>query len=256
MTAAQAGLREEIFGEIKGRTQETDLSVPVRKGGWWYYARTVEGKQYAVHCRCAVRPGQATPPRTDDGGPLPGEEILLDGNELAGGRAVLLARRVRRQPGRAAARLLDGLHRVGALHAADQGPDDRRARTGRDPGHPLRLRVVQGRFRAVLRHGRRGLAPLPGMAAPDGHPGRRGRDRPGGERRAVRGERRADPQRGLPAHRGVEQADERGLAAGRHRAGGRAPGGAAAAAGRRVRGGAPGRAGPGGGQWPGGPGGC
>ena len=36
MTAGQAGLREEIFAEIKGRNQETDLSVPVRKGGWWY----------------------------------------------------------------------------------------------------------------------------------------------------------------------------------------------------------------------------
>src|SRR5215470_12003301 len=44
MTAGQAGLREEIFAEIKGRTRETDLSVPVRKGGWWYYSRTVAGK--------------------------------------------------------------------------------------------------------------------------------------------------------------------------------------------------------------------
>src|ERR1700740_1783437 len=43
MTAGQAGLREAIFEEIKGRTQETDLSVPFRKGGWWYYSRTVEG---------------------------------------------------------------------------------------------------------------------------------------------------------------------------------------------------------------------
>ena len=58
MTAGQAGLREAIFGEIKARTKETDLSVPTRKGGWWYYARTVEGKQYAVHCRRAVRPGR------------------------------------------------------------------------------------------------------------------------------------------------------------------------------------------------------
>ena len=36
ITAGQAGLCEEIFAEIKGRTKETDLSVPVRKGGWWY----------------------------------------------------------------------------------------------------------------------------------------------------------------------------------------------------------------------------
>ena len=84
MTARQAGLREAIFGEIKGRTQETDLSVPSCKGGWWYYSRTVEGKQYAVHCRSAVRPGETHPPGTADGTPLPGEEILLDGNEVAG----------------------------------------------------------------------------------------------------------------------------------------------------------------------------
>src|SRR5215472_16280550 len=84
VTAGQAGLREAIFSEIKGRTKETDLSVPARKGGWWYYSRTVEGKQYSVHCRCAVRPGEVGPPSTEDGTPLPGEEILLDGNEVAG----------------------------------------------------------------------------------------------------------------------------------------------------------------------------
>jgi len=84
MTAGQARLREAIFGEIKGRTQETDLSVPVRKDGWWYYSRTVAGKQYPVHCRVAVRPGEDAPPATGDGAPLPGEEMLLDGNEVAG----------------------------------------------------------------------------------------------------------------------------------------------------------------------------
>src|SRR5215468_2948429 len=84
ITAGQAGLREEIFAEIKGRTKETDLSVPTRKGRWWYYSRTVEGKQYSVHCRCPVRPGETRPPSTEDGTPLPGEEILLDGNEVAG----------------------------------------------------------------------------------------------------------------------------------------------------------------------------
>jgi oligopeptidase B len=84
MTAGQAGLREAIFGEIKARTQETDLSVPTRKGGWWYYGRTVEGKQYPVHCRRAVRPEDAGPPMSEDGSPLDGEEVLLDGNELAG----------------------------------------------------------------------------------------------------------------------------------------------------------------------------
>jgi oligopeptidase B len=84
LTAGQESLRAAIFGEIKGRTQETDLSVPYRKGGWWYYSRTVEGQQYAVQCRRAVRPGESAPPATDGGGPLDGEEVLLDGNVLAG----------------------------------------------------------------------------------------------------------------------------------------------------------------------------
>jgi oligopeptidase B len=85
MTADQAGLREEIFSEIKARTKETDLSVPVRKGGWWYYSRTVQGQQYAVHCRRAVRAEDERPPLTEDGAPLDGEEQLIDGNELAAG---------------------------------------------------------------------------------------------------------------------------------------------------------------------------
>ncbi|HWF78979.1 MAG TPA: S9 family peptidase [Streptosporangiaceae bacterium] len=84
MTAGQAGLREEIFAEIKGRTKETDLSVPVREGDWWYYTRTIEGKQYRVHCRRAVRSADERPPMTPDGSPLEGEQVVLDGNELAG----------------------------------------------------------------------------------------------------------------------------------------------------------------------------
>src|SRR5262249_32607067 len=83
ITAGQAPLREEIFAEIKGRTKETDLSVPTRKGGWWYYTRTAEGKQYPVQCRRAVRTEDEGPPSTEDGAPLDGEEILLDCNELA-----------------------------------------------------------------------------------------------------------------------------------------------------------------------------
>jgi oligopeptidase B len=87
MTSGLEGLRSAIFEEIKARTQETDLSVPVRKGGWWRYARTVEGQQYAIHCRRRVFPGEVTPPLPRDGQPLDGEEILLDGNELAAGAA-------------------------------------------------------------------------------------------------------------------------------------------------------------------------
>jgi oligopeptidase B len=85
MTAGLSDLRAAIFGEIKARTQETDLSVPVRKGGWWLYARTVEGQQYAIHCRRRVLDGEITPPLPEDGKPLDGEEVLLDGNEMAAG---------------------------------------------------------------------------------------------------------------------------------------------------------------------------
>ena len=84
-TAGLSGLRASVFGEIKARTQETDLSVPVRKGDWWLYGRTVEGQQYGIHCRRRVREGEVRPPMPEDGKPLEGEEILLDGNELAAG---------------------------------------------------------------------------------------------------------------------------------------------------------------------------
>lgn len=86
MTAGLADLRAAVFDEIKARTQETDLSVPVRKSEWWRYSRMVEGQQYPIHCRRRVRPGETTPPLPADGEPLEGEEILLDGNELAAGK--------------------------------------------------------------------------------------------------------------------------------------------------------------------------
>ncbi|WP_076468996.1 S9 family peptidase [Micromonospora avicenniae] len=84
-TAHLAGLREQLFEETRRRTQETDLSVPTRKDGYWYYTRTVEGQQYGVQCRRAVREGETEPPMSADGAPLDGEEVLLDGNQLAEG---------------------------------------------------------------------------------------------------------------------------------------------------------------------------
>jgi oligopeptidase B len=49
--AEHADLTDTIFGEIKSRVQETDLSAPVRKGPWWYVMRTEEGAEYPIHCR-------------------------------------------------------------------------------------------------------------------------------------------------------------------------------------------------------------
>lgn len=84
-TAHLTDLRAQLFEEIRQRTQETDLSVPTRKGGHWYYTRTVEGQQYGVQCRRAVHDGETDPPVSDDGTPLTDEEVLLDGNLLAEG---------------------------------------------------------------------------------------------------------------------------------------------------------------------------
>jgi oligopeptidase B len=85
-TAHLAPLRERLFEEIKSRVQETDLSVPVRMGQWWYYTRTHEGSQYGVHCRVPIAgPDDWTPPSIEDGGALPGEIIVLDSNVAAEG---------------------------------------------------------------------------------------------------------------------------------------------------------------------------
>ena len=83
-------LRQAIFEEIRARTRETDLSVPARHRGHWYYGRTFEGREYGASCRVPVTdPADWTPPRpaTDcapDQPALPGEEVLLDLDELAG----------------------------------------------------------------------------------------------------------------------------------------------------------------------------
>ena len=79
-TAHLAPLRERLFEEIKGRVQETDLSVPTRRGDWWYYSRTEEGAQYGIHCRAAAVADDWTPPRLEPGVAVPGEVVLLDGN--------------------------------------------------------------------------------------------------------------------------------------------------------------------------------
>ncbi|MBO0894195.1 MAG: S9 family peptidase, partial [Acidimicrobiales bacterium] len=87
MTAHLAPVRERLYAEIVARIKETDLSVPVRKGPFAYYARTAEGQQYPIHCR---RPADAAqPPEPEPDGPEgpeepteppPDEQVLLDEN--------------------------------------------------------------------------------------------------------------------------------------------------------------------------------
>jgi oligopeptidase B len=85
-TAHLAGLREQVFEEIRSHTRETDLSVPSRVGSWWYYGRSHEDKQYGATCRCPVAdPADWAPPVLDPEVAVPGEEVLLDADELAAG---------------------------------------------------------------------------------------------------------------------------------------------------------------------------
>ena len=65
--------RSSLFDEIRSRIVETDLSVPVRRGPWWYYSRTKEGLNYPIHCRRPALEGEATPidPKED------GDEVVL-----------------------------------------------------------------------------------------------------------------------------------------------------------------------------------
>ncbi len=75
-------LRSALFEEMKARIKETDMSVPARRGPWWYYTRTEEGKDYAIHCRRPGRGRDELPPAGEPGGE---EQILLDENQLAEG---------------------------------------------------------------------------------------------------------------------------------------------------------------------------
>ena len=86
-TTNQQDLRQQIFTEIKSRTQETDLSVPVRRGDFWYYTRTVEGRQYGIHCRAPISgPDDWAAPILGNGSQgVPDEQILLDDNVEAEG---------------------------------------------------------------------------------------------------------------------------------------------------------------------------
>ena len=73
---------EALYREMLARIQQTDLTVPLRRGAHVYYTRTEEGRQYAIHCR---RKAGA------DGAALPdaAEEVLLDLNALATGHTFL-----------------------------------------------------------------------------------------------------------------------------------------------------------------------
>ena len=58
-------LEDELFEEIKSRIEETDISVPVRKGDWWYFERTREGLNYPISVASPALGDDLTPPEID-----------------------------------------------------------------------------------------------------------------------------------------------------------------------------------------------
>jgi oligopeptidase B len=78
-------LRDKLYQEILGRIQQTDLSVPVRRGDYFYYTRTEEGKQYPIHCRKKASQDAS-------------EEVLLDVNALAAGQKYCRVGRIEVSP--------------------------------------------------------------------------------------------------------------------------------------------------------------
>jgi oligopeptidase B len=73
LTTPLKPFQDKLYREMLSHIKQTDLGVPVRDNGFWYYSRTEEGKQYPIYCRKR--------------GSLAGaEEILLDVNRLAEGK--------------------------------------------------------------------------------------------------------------------------------------------------------------------------
>jgi oligopeptidase B len=64
--------QEKLYQEMLGRIKQTDLTVPYRMDGYFYYSRTETGKQYTIYCR-------------KKGSLDAVEQVLLDLNEMAKG---------------------------------------------------------------------------------------------------------------------------------------------------------------------------
>jgi oligopeptidase B len=70
--APTAAFQEALYAEMLARIQETDMDVPYPEGGYEYYSRTEQGKDYPILCR---RKRRSDAP----------EEVTLDMNAMAQG---------------------------------------------------------------------------------------------------------------------------------------------------------------------------
>jgi protease II len=110
-------LQDKLYKEMLGHIKQTDVNVPYRQDGYFYYGRTEEGKQYQIFCR-------------KKGSLEAKEEVIIDQNELAKER--------RWQP----ACIFNRQHRLSSVRFADQGSAhgralsrEDRARRQHDMGH-------------------------------------------------------------------------------------------------------------------------
>lgn len=71
-------LTDKVYSEVRGRMKENDLSVPVRRGSYFYYSRVEAGKQYPINCRRKANANMEYDANA-------AEEILLDQNAMAQG---------------------------------------------------------------------------------------------------------------------------------------------------------------------------
>jgi oligopeptidase B len=78
MTKDLKPFQKALYKEMLSRIKQTDLSVPARRGKYFYYSRTEKGKQYPIYCRkTAALDGSYVANAT--------EFVMLDQNELAKG---------------------------------------------------------------------------------------------------------------------------------------------------------------------------
>ncbi|XP_057796875.1 uncharacterized protein LOC131012924 isoform X1 [Salvia miltiorrhiza] len=86
MMSGTKKLEDQIYSEIRSRVKEDDISEPLRRGPYYYYKRTLEGKEYTQHCRRLV-PNSNAPASVYDtmltGPDAPPEHVILDENVKA-----------------------------------------------------------------------------------------------------------------------------------------------------------------------------
>ena len=164
-------LRERLYTEMVGRVQETDTGAPVPHGPYVYYERTVEGSQYAVHCR-----------RPSGGGD---EQILLDENVVAGEHGYFHLGDAEVSPDHTTSRVQRRLQRGRALHAAPAHPRHRRRSLRCARGCLVLGCMVERLEICVLHASRRRDASVADMAAPGWRTERHRRARPPGGRRTL-----------------------------------------------------------------------